>query len=116
MDAAAHRPRAAMRLGDKMPSPAERRAQQISRMEAIGQLAGGIAHDFNNLLTIILGHSEFLLICCARRSAGDGILSPSRIAARGRWAAASIFLPSFFFARERRLPDNRVSADTNHLA
>ncbi|HET6144352.1 MAG TPA: ATP-binding protein [Candidatus Acidoferrales bacterium] len=39
----------------------ERAAQQISRMEAIGQLAGGIAHDFNNLLTVILGHSEFLL-------------------------------------------------------
>jgi two-component system cell cycle sensor histidine kinase/response regulator CckA len=40
---------------------ARSKAQQISRMEAIGQLAGGIAHDFNNLLTVILGHSEFLL-------------------------------------------------------
>jgi two-component system, cell cycle sensor histidine kinase and response regulator CckA len=39
----------------------DRIAQQVSRMEAIGQLAGGIAHDFNNLLTVILGHSEFLL-------------------------------------------------------
>ena len=39
----------------------DREAQQVSRMEAIGQLAGGIAHDFNNLLTVILGHSEFLL-------------------------------------------------------
>ncbi len=47
--------------GEKIPSPADRAAQQISRMEAIGQLAGGIAHDFNNLLTVILGHSEFLL-------------------------------------------------------
>jgi signal transduction histidine kinase len=47
--------------GEKIPSPADRVAQQISRMEAIGQLAGGIAHDFNNLLTVILGHSEFLL-------------------------------------------------------
>ena len=46
--------------GGKSPSAAAR-AQQISRMEAIGQLAGGIAHDFNNLLTVILGHSEFLL-------------------------------------------------------
>src|SRR5713101_3316248 len=48
-------------LSDKPTSPADRAAQQISRMEAIGQLAGGIAHDFNNLLTVILGHSEFLL-------------------------------------------------------
>src|SRR6266581_1786073 len=47
--------------GEKPTSPADRAAQQISRMEAIGQLAGGIAHDFNNLLTVILGHSEFLL-------------------------------------------------------
>jgi two-component system cell cycle sensor histidine kinase/response regulator CckA len=58
-------PKAGSQLGvlprDKPTSPADRAAQQISRMEAIGQLAGGIAHDFNNLLTVILGHSEFLL-------------------------------------------------------
>src|SRR5260221_10593636 len=54
-------PRGAEPLDGKNSSPADRVAQQISRMEAIGQLAGGIAHDFNNLLTVILGHSEFLL-------------------------------------------------------
>jgi two-component system cell cycle sensor histidine kinase/response regulator CckA len=58
---AASRAGAAARRGGKTSSPADRAAQQISRMEAIGQLAGGIAHDFNNLLTVILGHSEFLL-------------------------------------------------------
>src|SRR4030081_667171 len=46
---------------EKNSSPADRVAQQISRMQAIGQLAGGIAHDFNNLMTVILGHTEFLL-------------------------------------------------------
>ncbi len=60
LDVAVRQPHTVARFGDKMPSPAAR-AQQISRMEAIGQLAGGIAHDFNNLLTVILGHSEFLL-------------------------------------------------------
>ncbi len=43
------------------PDSGQQAAQQVSKMEAIGQLAGGIAHDFNNLLTVILGHSEFLL-------------------------------------------------------
>jgi two-component system cell cycle sensor histidine kinase/response regulator CckA len=58
---AVRRAGATARLGGKTSSPKVRAAQQISRMEAIGQLAGGIAHDFNNLLTVILGHSEFLL-------------------------------------------------------
>ena len=48
-------------FGEKGAPPADRAAEQISRVEVIGQLAGGIAHDFNNLLTVILGHSEFLL-------------------------------------------------------
>jgi signal transduction histidine kinase/CheY-like chemotaxis protein len=48
-------------LAESNPLSVDRAAQQISRMQAIGQLAGGIAHDFNNLLTVILGHTEFLL-------------------------------------------------------
>lgn len=53
--------RGAAPRNEKKSLAVDRVAQQISRMEAIGQLAGGIAHDFNNLLTVILGHSEFLL-------------------------------------------------------
>src|SRR5580765_4511219 len=58
---AAGRIRRTEQLDAKNSLEVDRVAQQVSRMEAIGQLAGGIAHDFNNLLTVILGHSEFLL-------------------------------------------------------
>jgi len=72
--------------GEKIPTPADRAAQQISRMEAIGQLAGGIAHDFNNLLTVILGHSEFLLKRDESAKSRRGRIEEIRKAAeRGAW-------------------------------
>ncbi len=36
----------------------ESHAQQMAKLEAIGQLVGGIAHDFNNVLTSIQGFAE----------------------------------------------------------
>src|SRR5258708_3673005 len=76
---------AAPRAG-KNSLAADRVAQQVSRMEAIGQLAGGISHDFNNLLTVILGHSEFLLKrdepAMSRRVRIDEI---RKAAERGAW-------------------------------
>lgn len=38
----------------------EKRIQQASKMESIGNLAGGIAHEFNNMLAIIMGNNELI--------------------------------------------------------
>jgi signal transduction histidine kinase/CheY-like chemotaxis protein len=40
----------------------ERARAEEALTQGLRRLAGGVAHDFNNLLTVILGHSESLLL------------------------------------------------------
>ncbi len=46
----------------------KREVAQVSKMQAVGQLAGGVAHDFNNILTAIIGHCDLMLM---RHTPGD---------------------------------------------
>src|ERR1700693_5507787 len=83
--------RGAAPLDGKNSLAVDRAAQQVSRMEAIGQLAGGIAHDFNNLLTVILGHSEFLLKRSeSRQNFRMRVEEIRKAAERGAWLTSQL--------------------------
>ncbi len=71
---------------------AERRQQQLQRMEAIGKLASGVAHSFNNYLTSILGFSELLLEMVPPNDASrDGIQAIHKSATRGTEFTRQLF-------------------------
>ena len=64
---------------------AERRAQQLQKLEALGRMAGGVAHDFNNVMTVVVGMTELARQTAPRGDVQRGHLDQVLLAAeRGR--------------------------------
>lgn len=78
----------------------ESQLQQAQKMESIGRLAGGVAHDFNNLLTVILGHSELVLMKMDPSSPLTGDLTEIRNAAE---RSADLTRQLLAFARKQTI-------------
>ena len=88
---------------------AQRAAEAMQRMDALGRLAGGVAHDFNNLMSIVLASAEWL-----RAEERDGKRRDDLNAiadAAGRAAALTSQLLTF----SREQPTNRVPLDLRHI-
>ncbi len=49
----------------------EARAQQLQRLDSLGELAGGLAHDFNNMLMVILSGIETIELWASEHGCTD---------------------------------------------
>ncbi len=67
---------------------ARKRAAQVERLRALGELAAGVAHDFNNTLSTIMGRLEVARQKLKRGEAADDDLEV--IASAGKNAAAVV--------------------------
>src|SRR5688572_21295471 len=86
----------------------EQQLVQAQKMEALGQLAGGIAHDFNNLLTVIVGHTDMLLL---DRSDGPGRHDLEQIRQASE-RAASMTRQLLVFSRQSVLEPKVINLNT----
>ena len=85
----------------------ERQVAQVTRMQAIGQLAGGVAHDFNNILTANLGLVEQLL---ARHRPGDSDYDDLEELKTNDSRGATLIRQLLAFARQQTLRLQMVDA------
>ncbi|MEM1074984.1 MAG: ATP-binding protein [Pseudomonadota bacterium] len=69
---------------------AQEKQNQLSRLQAIGQLTGGVAHDFNNLLAIIRGNAELLQFEAKDPIAIDMLKEIDRATLRGKDLTSSL--------------------------
>lgn len=76
----------------------ERKAQNASRLAAIGEMAAGIAHEINNPLTPILGFTEMLLM----RDLPEDVKSDLKIIYNSTRRAAEVTRRLLTFARQSK--------------
>lgn len=95
----------------------KRQIAQVSKMQAVGQLAGGVAHDFNNILTAILGCCDLMLM---RHSPGESDYDDIQQIRSNANRAASLTGQLLAFSRQQtlrpqivQLPD--VISEVSHL-
>ena len=86
----------------------EQQVAQITKMQAVGQLAGGIAHDFNNILTAVLGLCDELL---ARHSPSDRDYDDIDQVRQNGNRAADLVRQLLAFARQQTLRPQLLDID-----
>jgi len=85
------------------------RLLQSEKMALIGQVVAGIAHELNNPLTIIIGHTEMMLL----KGVDDQHRQPLTRIHDGAERASKIVKNLLTFARKK--PPERLLSDTNKL-
>jgi PAS domain S-box-containing protein len=83
---------------------AEAAAQQLQRLNAIGQITSGIVHDFNNLVAVVLTNVKLLQRSIRDRDEREGLELIRAAAERGAKVTAQLLA----YARKQRLAPQRV--------
>src|SRR5258705_4871514 len=87
---------------------AEAKAQQLQRIDAIGQITSGVAHDFNNLLSVVLTNARLLSHSLREPGDQEGIELIRTAAERGVNLTAQLLA----FSRKQRLEPQPVDLNS----